>query len=118
MPDDATTIADLKAAVAEFVDAREWRPFHNPKNLAMAMAIEVGELMEHFQWLDLPDSAGVAQDAATMQQIREELADVLCYALSLANVLDIDVSAAVREKLRKNAQKYPVERYRGRFRVP
>jgi len=115
MSDKTTTVADLRRAVAEFVDARDWRQFHNPKNLAMSIAIEAAELMEHFQWLDLPASGRIDQSPDDMQQIREELADVLCYALSLANVLEIDVTAALKEKLVKNATKYPADRFRGRF---
>ncbi len=102
--------------MAEFVDARDWRQFHNPKNLAMSVAIEAAELMEHFQWLDLPAAAKISESPEQMQQIREELSDVLCYALSLANVLEIDVSTAVREKLVKNAVKYPIEKFRGKYR--
>jgi NTP pyrophosphatase (non-canonical NTP hydrolase) len=101
--------------VAEFVDARDWRQFHNPKNLAMSIAIEAAELMEHFQWLDPDGARQVAESRDDMQKIREELADVLCYVLSLANVLEIDLSSALREKLAQNERKYPAERFRGRF---
>lgn len=116
MSDATTTVGALRQAVAAFVDDRDWRQFHNPKNLAMSIAIEAAELMEHFQWSDLPAAAGIAASPGDMQEIREELADVLCYALSLANVLEIDVSAALRDKLVKNAAKYPTERFRGRAR--
>jgi NTP pyrophosphatase (non-canonical NTP hydrolase) len=116
MSDQTTTIAALRQAMAEFVDARDWRQFHNPKNLAMSIAIEAAELMEHFQWLELPVAAKIGESPEHLQQIREELADVLCYALSLANVLEIDVSTAVREKLVKNAAKYPAEKFRGKYR--
>lgn len=115
MSDPNTTVADLRKAVAEFVDARDWRQFHNPKNLAMSIAIEAAELMEHFQWLDLPAAGRIDQSKDDMQQIREELSDVICYALSLANVLEIDVTTALKEKLVKNDAKYPAERFRGRF---
>lgn len=116
MSDQTTTLAALRQAMAEFVDARDWRQFHNPKNLAMSIAIEAAELMEHFQWLELPAAAKLGESQEHLQQIREELADVLCYALSLANVMEIDVSTAVREKLVKNAAKYPAETFRGKFR--
>src|SRR5215470_9676676 len=114
MSDETNTVADLRRAVAEFVDARDWRQFHNPKNLAMSIAIEAAELMEHFQWLDLPESGRIGESPRDIGDIREELADVLCYALSLANVLEIDVSTALREKLVKNNAKYPADRFRGR----
>lgn len=81
----------------------------------MALAIEAAELMEHFQWLDSQESLAVAQDAQRRAAVAEELADVVCYALALANALGIDVSDAVRDKMVKNAQKYPAEEYRGRW---
>ena len=116
MSDQETTIAQLRAAVQRFVDERDWRQFHSPKNLSMAIAIESAELMEHFQWLGSEESREVRSSPESMLQVREELADILCFALSFANALDIDISSAVVDKLVKNAQKYPADRYRGRFR--
>jgi len=115
MSDAITTIDDLKQLVQAFVDERDWRKFHTPKNLAMSIAIEAAELMEHFQWLDSPERAA---DAAEHDRdaIGEELADILCYALSFASVMEIDVSTALRDKMKKNAVKYPADRFRGRFR--
>jgi dCTP diphosphatase len=116
MSDEKTTLADLKAAMQAFVDERDWSQFHNPKNLSMALAIEAAELMEHFQWLTPESAAAVRESPEQMQQVREELADVLCFALSFANALQIDIATAVREKMVKNAAKYPAEKFRGRFR--
>ncbi len=116
MSDEKTTLADLRKAVQRFVDERDWRQFHNPKNLSMAIAIEAAELMEHFQWLAAPASTQLRDSPEDLSQVREELADILCFTLSFANVLDIDVATAVRDKLVKNAQKYPVDQFRGRFR--
>jgi NTP pyrophosphatase (non-canonical NTP hydrolase) len=73
--------------------------------------------MEHFQWLEPNESREVTASPETKNEVAEELADVLCYALSLANVLQIDVSDAVLQKLQKNALKYPAEQFRGRFRL-
>jgi NTP pyrophosphatase (non-canonical NTP hydrolase) len=118
MTDGTTTLAQLRALLAEFVRARDWQPYHDAKNLAMSIAIEAAELMEHFQWLrtdELPAALGNPQRRAA---VAEELADVLCYALALANTLDLDVSAAVADKVAKNARKYPVERFRGRYFQP
>jgi NTP pyrophosphatase (non-canonical NTP hydrolase) len=109
-------VRQLRDAVARFVDERDWRSFHDPKNLAMSIAIESAELMEHFQWLRSDQLDALKSDGAQMQQIREELADILCYALSFANAMQIDVAAALTDKLEKNAVKYPVEKFRGRFR--
>lgn len=112
--DPTTTVAQLRRQVQEFVDQREWHPFHTPKNLAMSLAIEAAELMEHFQWLTPEESRAVGQDPARLAQVADELADVLCYALALCNELHLDLSSAIMGKLAKNAQKYPVEQYRGR----
>lgn len=116
MADDNTTVAELRQMIRQFVDERDWSQFHSPKNLSMAIAIEAAELMEHFQWLGAEASREVRDAEEDMQQVREELADILCFALSFANALDIDVSSAVRDKVVKNAEKYPADRFRGRFR--
>ena len=113
--DHDTTIKSLRELIRRFVDERDWRQFHSPKNLSMSLAIEAAELMEHFQWIDIAESRATASDPQKLAAIREELADVLCYALALANELDIDVSQAVREKMVKNAAKYPAAEYRGRY---
>jgi NTP pyrophosphatase (non-canonical NTP hydrolase) len=113
--DASTTLAELRELVRRFVDERDWRQFHSPKNLSMSLAIEAAELMEHFQWIDVDESRAAASDPQKLAAIGEELADVLCYALALANELDIDVSQAVRDKMVKNAAKYPAEEYRGRY---
>jgi NTP pyrophosphatase (non-canonical NTP hydrolase) len=113
--DQETTLAQLRGAVAEFVRARDWEQFHDPKNLAMSIAIEAAELMELFQWHRSDQLPETVEQSSLRQRIQEELADVTCFVLSFANAVDIDLSSAVRQKLHKNAQKYPVERYRGRF---
>ena len=111
--DSSTTVSDLRALVREFVEERDWRQFHSPKNLSMSLAIEAAELMEHFQWLDVPASREAANDPARLAPIGEELADVLCYAFALANELGLDISTVVRDKMVKNAIKYPAEEFRG-----
>ncbi|MBL4843895.1 MAG: nucleotide pyrophosphohydrolase [Planctomycetes bacterium] len=108
MQDDTTTISELKSAMGAFVAARDWERFHQPKNLAMSIAIEAAELMEHFQW-ETPE-LGAERKAA----IGEEVADVLAYVLSLANVLDLDLAAISAAKMEKNAAKYPSERERAK----
>lgn len=115
MGDTASSIADLKTLVRQFVDERAWQPFHSPKNLAMGIAVEAAELMECFLWLDLPASYETAKDPAKREAIADEMADVFCYLLNLSNVLGIDLSEALRAKMIKNAQKYPAEKYRGKF---
>lgn len=115
MTDQTTTVDELRSQVAEFVAARQWEPFHTPKNLSMSLAIEAAELMEHFQWISGEAADQVLQQPQSLQAIGEELADVICYALALANRLQIDVSTTLAAKMQKNASKYPVEEYLGRY---
>jgi NTP pyrophosphatase (non-canonical NTP hydrolase) len=109
-------VARLQAVLAQFARERDWERFHSPKNLAMALAGETGELVELFQWLTEDESRGVAHDEASARAVRDELADVLLYLTRLADVLGVDLDAAVRDKLRRNAERYPVEQARGRAR--
>jgi NTP pyrophosphatase (non-canonical NTP hydrolase) len=115
MTDEQTTLAELRAVVRQFVDERDWRQFHSPKNLSMSLAIEVAELMEHFQWIGTDASWKVADHPDRRLEVRDELADILCYVLALANELDVDLSTALKDKMVKNARKYPAEEYRGRY---
>jgi len=115
MPDNQTTIADLRTQVKAFVAERDWAQFHSPKNLSMAIAVEAAELMEHFQWLNIEESKSLVEEEAARDQVIDELADVLIYCLSLANTLDVDLSEAITRKLAHNARKYPADQYRGRF---
>lgn len=118
MDDSRTTIEELRGVVRQFVEEREWGQFHTPKNLSMSLAIEAAELMEHFQWIDAAESRRVSEDPAKLSQVRDEVADVLCYLLALANELKFDLSTAVRDKMVKNAVKYPAEQSRGRYAPP
>lgn len=107
--DKKTSIQELKDLVAYFVEERDWKQFHSPKNLSMSIAIEAAELMEIFQWSD----GGL--DDKQIKKVREELADVVIYCLSMSNATGIDLAAAVKDKVAANAQKYPVEKYKGRY---
>ena len=113
--DQITVVEELREMVRVFVDERDWRQFHSPKNLSMSLAIEAAELMEHFQWLTIQESHDVADDPEARATAGEELADVLCYTLALANELKLDLSQTLRAKMRKNRAKYPAEEYRGRY---
>jgi dCTP diphosphatase len=117
MADSQTTILELRNAMSQFVAERDWQPFHSPKNLSMGAAVEAAELMEHFLWVDNEASRQVIRDPRKIGEIADEMADVACYLLALSNTLDIDLSEAILGKLVKNAVKYPVEKYRGRFRA-
>src|SRR5438132_14384596 len=97
MSDSSTTIANLREIVRRFVDERDWRQFHSPKNLSMSLAIEAAELMEHFQWIDAAQSRRVGDDAVKLAEVRDEMADVICYLLAYANEMEIDLSEAMME---------------------
>ena len=117
MPDTTTTVAELRAGMARFVREREWEQFHSPKNLAMALAAEAAELMEHFLWIDNDASRREAADPAVRERVADEVADVAGVLFALCNALDLDLSDAVARKMAKNVLKYPVEKCRGRYRV-
>ena len=104
----ADSLVDLRERLRRFAAERDWAQFHTPKNLAMSVAIEAAEIMEHFQWRSAAESADL--DAAARHDVALEIADVLLYLVRLADVLDIDMAAAAREKIRLNAFKYPVQR--------
>jgi dCTP diphosphatase len=112
------TFSALRKAVAAFVDARDWQPFHSPKNLSMSIAIEAAELMERFQWLTTEEAQTAVDDPAERAAVADELADIVIYCLSLSNALGLDVSSAVLSKLETNEHRYPANEFRGRFRRP
>jgi len=114
--DSEATLQDLKNRVKAFVSKRGWEKYHNPKDLAEAVCVEAAELLEAFQWSTVQEASAWRNDASKMESIREELADVLIYCLSMANALGIDVSEAILRKLEKNEEKYPAEKYFGRAR--
>jgi NTP pyrophosphatase (non-canonical NTP hydrolase) len=113
LSDSNTTVQTLRDLMEQFVSERDWHQFHSPKNLAMSLSIEAAELMEHFQWLTTEQSQAINDE--TKHDVGEELADVLCYAFSIANSLNIDITSAVYAKMEKNQLKYPAEQFRGRY---
>ena len=106
-------VAGLTEALETFAAERDWAPFHTPKNLVMALVGEVGELTEIFQWMSAEQSAGAASNPETAQAVRDELADVLLYLVRLADRLGVDLDAAVRDKMQRNALRYPADEVRG-----
>jgi NTP pyrophosphatase (non-canonical NTP hydrolase)/dihydrodipicolinate synthase/N-acetylneuraminate lyase len=112
--DDYTTVATLRERVREFIAERDWQQYHSPKNLSMGLAVEAAELMEHFQWITTEASRRIREQPGEWQAVREEVADVLCYGLAIANELGIDVTAALHDKLIQNASKYPADEFRGK----
>lgn len=100
-----TDLEKLTKALIKFRDERDWEQFHNPKDLAIALNVEAGELLELFLWKD--------HQEAKLDKVREELADVFAYAILLAEKYDLDIEEIVMEKIRKNGEKYPVHKSRG-----
>jgi dCTP diphosphatase len=103
----------LAARLRTFAQERDWEQFHTPKNLAMALSVEAGELLELFQWLTAEESRALTASRTAAERVQEELADVLIYLVRLADVLGVDLEAAVEAKLGVNARKYPVDLSRG-----
>lgn len=113
--DEQITLGALRLAVHQFVAERDWVRYHSPKNLAMSIAIEAAEIMEHFQWLSTEEAAERMGDAAARAEVADELADVLIYCLSFANSSGIDISQSIQQKLARNQVRFPVERVHGRL---
>ncbi len=101
----------LKKQLHNFAEERDWQGFHAPKNLVMAMNVEVAELMEHFQWLTEEQSENLS--AKAFDEVQYEVADVFIYLVRLADRLGVDLDAVVEEKIKRNAAKYPVEQCQG-----
>ena len=108
--DKETTLSELKESVLKFIQERDWNKFHTGKNLSMSIAIEAAELMEHFQWTD--GKKKISREV--MGKIRHEIADVVIYALDFCNMLDIDLSQAIWDKIKHNEKKYPASKVKGK----
>jgi NTP pyrophosphatase (non-canonical NTP hydrolase) len=106
-------IGELTERLRDFAAARDWEQFHTPKNLAMALAGEAGELLAEFQWLTPEEAAGIMADPQVACQVRSELADVFLYLTRLADVLGVDLLACAADKLAENERRYDAVTYRG-----
>tara|TARA_X000001036_G_scaffold113109_1_gene105957 strand:+ start:3771 stop:4118 length:348 start_codon:yes stop_codon:yes gene_type:complete len=115
MSDKQTTIQEIRSLIDSFADERDWQQFHSPKNLSMSISIEAAELMELFQWLSLEDAKKVMESGKTRDNAIDEIADVLIYAFAFCIRNNIDISDAIRQKMKKNIKKYPKDKYKGRF---
>lgn len=114
MRDETTTIKTAKNVIAALISEREWQQFHSPKNLSMDIAVEAAELMEKFLWLST--EASKQEVEVNRKEIEDETADVFMALLCFCNAANIDLSAALANKLVEFAQKYPVEKARGNYR--
>lgn len=106
-----SVLDDLKKRLAEFAHERDWEQFHSPKNLAMALIVEAGELVEQLQWLTEEETRNL--NSAALQAVGEEAADVLLYLIRFADRTGIDLEQAAWAKIEKNAAKYPADKVRG-----
>lgn len=106
-------IEELQELLRDFARERDWEQFHTPKNLAMALAAEAGELLEPFQWLT-PEEASTVMEGPRASDVEDELADVAIYLLRLADVLGVSVAESIRAKVSRNEHRYPVGQVRGR----
>ena len=116
MADNRTTTGDLKRLVQEFVDERDWGKYHNSKDIAIAINVEAGELLELFEWVREDEIPGLTEDPEKRQRMGEEMADVIMLCLNLATVAGIDVAETIGRKMAKNKAKYPVELVKGNYR--
>ena len=105
------SLTELRDRLRKFASDRDWNQFHSPKNIAMALSVEVAELLEHFQWMTEEESKNL--DAETKAMVADEIADVQNYLVRLADKLDIDILEAAEVKFAKNEKKYPAELVRG-----
>ena len=108
------TLSDLRDRLRRFAADRDWEQFHSPRNLATALIVEAAELLEHFQWVT--EGASKALTAKQLAEVRDEMADVLIYLVRLADKLNVDLLEAARDKIEKNAIKYPADKVRGSIR--
>lgn len=112
MPTPPDTLAHLSQRLADFAQERDWAQFHSPKNLASALSVEAGELLEPFQWLTEAQSRALSPEQ--LAAVTDEMADVLLYLVQLANALQVDLPSAAHAKITRNAQRYPVDKAKGR----
>jgi NTP pyrophosphatase (non-canonical NTP hydrolase) len=108
---DGPSLEQLRDRLRDFAAARDWNQFHSPKNLAIALSVEAGELLEHFQWISDRESMTLPDDK--LGKIKDEIADVLLYLIRLADLLNVDLIKTADTKIEVNAQKYPVDKSRG-----
>ena len=106
-------IEELQQKVIEFRDARDWAQYHNPKDLAISLSLEVAELLEIFQWKDLQEVEAIKSGPESRRRVKEELGDILIYALNMCHAFGFDPSEVILEKLEINEKKYPVDKAKG-----
>jgi len=112
--DANTNIEYLVSQVREFLQERDWQKYHNPKDLAESICVEAAELLQLFQWMSREEVCAFKDISSNVERLKEELADVVIYCLSMTNAMDIDLTSTVIDKLKRNRKKYPSKLYRGK----
>ena len=113
--DKTTSVLVLRERVQKFIEERDWNKYHNPKDIAVSITIEASELLEVFQWVNERELDETIKKPGNRARLAAELADVMIYCFSLANVLNMDVAQAVVKKIENNEGKYPIERVKGNY---
>jgi NTP pyrophosphatase (non-canonical NTP hydrolase) len=112
--DHKTNVQDIKEKIKKFCDDRDWNQYHNAKDLAIGVITEASELLEHFRFKDEKQVEEMLKDPSKRKEISEEMSDVLYFILRLAQMYDIDIATEFDKKMLKNAEKYPVEKVKGK----
>ena len=112
-PKPRKSLDELQKSVVKFRDARDWKQFHNPKDMALSLTLEAAEVLEHFQWKNKEDVNEYLKKHTG--DVAEELADVMYWVLLMSNDMKIDIAKAFEEKLKKNGEKYPVAKAKGKY---
>lgn len=113
--DQTTTIGELKERVDKFIQEREWKQYHIPKNLAISITLEASELLEIFQWYKDDEIEELIKNPEKLKEMESELADVMIYCISLANTLGTNLSKVIFKKIDENKKKYPIEKVKGKY---
>ncbi|MFT4303709.1 MAG: nucleotide pyrophosphohydrolase [Candidatus Woesearchaeota archaeon] len=112
--DKKTTVDDINNVVKKFVDDRDWEQFHNPKDVALALSIEVAEVLEHFRWKSPDEVKEWLTNPNNKKELADEIGDCVYFLFDLARVSNIDIAKAFEEKIEKSAEKYPIELVKGK----
>ncbi|NQZ85647.1 MAG: nucleotide pyrophosphohydrolase [Nanoarchaeales archaeon] len=111
--DSKVNLEELKKEVADFSTKRDWDQFHNAKELALALSIESSELLELFRWKTPEEVKEIMNDVSKKEEVKDELSDIFNFVLRIAQFYDIDLTSALRSKMKKNELKYPVDKFKG-----
>jgi NTP pyrophosphatase (non-canonical NTP hydrolase) len=114
MNDNRTTIEEIKLTIKEFIDERDWDQFHNPKDVAIGIVTEAGELLDHFRFKTNEEITEMLKNAKKKEEIEDELADVMFFCADFARVAGIDISNALKRKMDKSEKKYPKDKVKGK----